>query len=90
MELTGNNKLEASEAFRVPLSGNGKIRERTMEKDILNRGEVTRLNESELQEQLLNNAQVAIIIADINRKIECTNPEFTRMFGYNAGEAIGK
>jgi PAS domain S-box-containing protein len=47
-------------------------------------------NENELLENLLNNAQVAIVIADSNQIIMRINPEFTRLFGYSENDAIGK
>jgi len=61
-----------------------------MEKDNLSPAEVTLPKETELLEQVLNNAQVAIVIADDNQKIERINPEFTRIFGYTAEEATGE
>jgi two-component system cell cycle sensor histidine kinase/response regulator CckA len=61
-----------------------------MEKDNLNSTEISPPKEIELLEQVLNNAQVGIVIADNDHKIERINPEFTRIFGYTAEEAIGK
>jgi PAS domain S-box-containing protein len=68
----------------------GKKREKVMEEKNPNPEKVTLLRETELLEQVLNSAQVAIVITDNNRKIERINPEFTRIFGYTAKEAIGK
>jgi len=65
-------------------------RGKAMEKDNLSPAEVTLPKETELLEQVLNNAQVAIVIADDNQKIERINPEFTRIFGYTAEEATGE
>jgi two-component system sensor histidine kinase/response regulator len=61
-----------------------------MEKENLNQAEATLHKETELLEQVLNNAQVAIVISDKNRKVERINPEFTRIFGYTAEEATGE
>jgi two-component system cell cycle sensor histidine kinase/response regulator CckA len=61
-----------------------------MGKNNLNSTEATLLRETELLEQVLNNAQVAIVIADNYHKIEQVNPEFTRIFGYTEEETIGK
>ena len=61
-----------------------------MEKNDLNSAEVTPLKDIEMLEQVLDNAQVAIVINDRNRKIERINPEFTRIFGYAEEEAIGE
>lgn len=61
-----------------------------MEKNDLNSAEVTPLKDIEMLEQVLDNAQVAIVINDKNRKIERINPEFTRIFGYAEEEAIGE
>jgi two-component system cell cycle sensor histidine kinase/response regulator CckA len=61
-----------------------------MEKNSLNSTEVSLPKEIELLEQVLDNAQVAIVITDNDHKIERINPEFTRIFGYTAEEAIGK
>ncbi len=61
-----------------------------MEKHNLNSTEVSLPKEIELLEQVLNNAQVAIVITDNDHKVERINPEFTRIFGYTAEEAIGK
>jgi two-component system cell cycle sensor histidine kinase/response regulator CckA len=61
-----------------------------MEKNSLNSTEVSLPKEIELLEQVLNNAQVAIVITDNDHKVERINPEFTRIFGYTAEEAIGK
>ncbi len=61
-----------------------------MEKNNLNSTEISLPKETELLEQVLNNAQVAIVISDNDHKIERINPEFTRIFGYTAEEAIGK
>ena len=46
--------------------------------------------ETEILDQVVNNALVAIVISDVHRRIERINPEFTRMFGYEEEEAIGK
>ena len=61
-----------------------------MEKENLHQAEATLHKETELLEQVLNNAQVAIVISDKNRKVERINPEFTRIFGYTAEEATGE
>jgi two-component system cell cycle sensor histidine kinase/response regulator CckA len=61
-----------------------------MGKNNLNSKETALPRETELLEQVLNNAQVAIVIADNDHKIEHVNPEFTRIFGYTEEEAIGK
>jgi two-component system cell cycle sensor histidine kinase/response regulator CckA len=61
-----------------------------MENDNLNSPEATLPKNIEMLEQVLINAQVAIIIADNDHKIEHINPEFTRIFGYTEQEAIGK
>ena len=61
-----------------------------MEKNDLNSAEVMPLKDIEMLEQVLDNAQVAIVINDRNRKIERINPEFTRIFGYAEEEAIGE
>jgi len=66
------------------------LREAAMEKHNLNSTEVSLPKEIELLEQVLNNAQVAIVITDNDHKVERINPEFTRIFGYTAEEAIGK
>jgi PAS domain S-box-containing protein len=55
-----------------------------------NSTEATLPKEAELLEKVLNNAQVAIVIADNYHKIEQVNPEFTRIFGYTEEESIGK
>jgi len=65
-------------------------REETMEKNNLNSTEVSLPKETEFLEQVINNAQVAIVITDNDHKIEYVNPEFTKIFGYTAEEAIGK
>jgi two-component system sensor histidine kinase/response regulator len=65
-------------------------RGRVMEKNNLNSTEVSLPKEAEFLEQVLNNAQVAIVITDNDYKIEYVNPEFTGIFGYTAEEAIGK
>ncbi len=41
-------------------------------------------------DSLYNSAQEAIVITDVKGKIIRINPEFTRIFGYSAKEAIGK
>jgi PAS domain S-box-containing protein len=46
--------------------------------------------EAELLDELIENAQVAIIIADSSQRIRRINPEFTRIFGYTSGEAEGE
>jgi two-component system cell cycle sensor histidine kinase/response regulator CckA len=61
-----------------------------MEKNNLNSTEVSLPKETEFLEQVINNAQVAIVITDNYHKIEYVNPEFTRIFGYTEEEAIGK
>ena len=61
-----------------------------MERNRLNGVKVELLKETELLEQVLDNAQVAIVIADNDLTIERINPEFTRMFGYDEEEAIGE
>ena len=61
-----------------------------MGKNNLNSTTISLPKEAELLEQVLNNAQVAIIITDNDHKIGRINPEFTRIFGYTAEEAIGK
>jgi len=61
-----------------------------MEKNNLNSTEALLPKDAEFLEQVLNNAQVAIVITDNDHKIEYVNPEFTRIFGYTAEEAIGK
>jgi two-component system cell cycle sensor histidine kinase/response regulator CckA len=61
-----------------------------MGRNNLNPKEVRPAKETELLEQVLDNAQVAIVISDRNLKIERINQEFTRIFGYTAQEATGK
>jgi two-component system cell cycle sensor histidine kinase/response regulator CckA len=61
-----------------------------MKKNNLNSAEATLSKDIQMLEQVLNNAQVAIVISDRNRKIERINPEFTRIFGYAKEEAIGE
>ena len=46
--------------------------------------------EIEILDQVVTNALVAIVISNVHRRIERINPEFTRMFGYDEEEAIGK
>lgn len=41
-------------------------------------------------ESLYSSAQEAVVIADLKGRIMRINPEFTRIFGYSAKEAIGK
>jgi PAS domain S-box-containing protein len=47
-------------------------------------------NSKELLNQILDNAQVAIVIADNNAVITHVNPEFTNIFGFRPEEAKGK
>ena len=61
-----------------------------MRKNILGPTELKHLKDIELLERVLDNAQVAIIITDINRTIERINAEFTKLFEYTAEEAVGK
>jgi two-component system sensor histidine kinase/response regulator len=61
-----------------------------MKKNNLGATELKHLKEIELLEQVLENAQVAIIVTDAKHKLEYVNPEFTRIFGYSEEEAIGK
>ena len=65
-------------------------RGKAMDKGILKPTDSKLPKETELMEQVLDNAQVAIVIADSDHKLEYVNPEFTRIFGYSAEEAIGK
>ncbi|MBN1848400.1 MAG: PAS domain S-box protein [Deltaproteobacteria bacterium] len=44
----------------------------------------------EILEQVFDNAQLGIVIANNDQFIERVNPEFTRIFGYKAEEAVGK
>ena len=61
-----------------------------MKENNLNPTELKHLKDIEFLEQVLDNAQVAIVIADRDVIIERINPEFTRIFGYTEEEAIGK
>jgi two-component system sensor histidine kinase/response regulator len=47
-------------------------------------------NDISLLKQILDNAQVAIVIADEKRIIHRINPEFTKIFGYTLEEAVGR
>ena len=50
----------------------------------------TTIDACTLLHYILENAQVAIVIADKNIVITQVNPEFTKIFGYDAQEAVGK
>jgi len=84
------SELELQKSFKFSAFDNEKSEKRPWKKNNLSPGEVTRHKETELLEQVLNNARVAIIVSDNNRKIERINPEFTRIFGYTAEEATGE
>jgi two-component system cell cycle sensor histidine kinase/response regulator CckA len=60
-----------------------------VENNNLNSPEVIPPRNIEMLEQVLNNAQVGIIITDNDHKIEYVNPEFTRIFGYTEVDAVG-
>jgi two-component system cell cycle sensor histidine kinase/response regulator CckA len=61
-----------------------------MKRNVLGLTEWKHRKDIELLEQILENAQVGIVIADRDIIIERINPEFTRIFGYTEEEAIGK
>ena len=61
-----------------------------MDKNILKPKHIKLPKETELMEQVLDNAQVAIVITDNDHKVEYVNPEFTRIFGYPREAAIEK
>ncbi|MBZ5590229.1 MAG: response regulator [Acidobacteriia bacterium] len=46
--------------------------------------------EKQYFEQLLLNSPVAIIVLDLNQNIASCNPEFEKLFGYTAQEALGR
>jgi two-component system cell cycle sensor histidine kinase/response regulator CckA len=61
-----------------------------MGKNTPNSLEGTLPKETEFLEQVLDNAQVAIVITDNYHTIEYVNSEFKRIFGYTPQEAVGK
>jgi two-component system cell cycle sensor histidine kinase/response regulator CckA len=60
-----------------------------MENDDSGPTKLKSLKDIELLEQVLENAQVGIAISDNEYEVKYVNPEFTRIFGYSAEEAIG-
>ncbi len=41
-------------------------------------------------EQVFENSPDALVIADLSLRVQCVNPEFERMFGYTAAQALGQ
>jgi two-component system cell cycle sensor histidine kinase/response regulator CckA len=61
-----------------------------MKENDLSLTELKHLKDTEFLEQVLDNAQLGIVITDTEYKLKYVNPEFTRIFGYSGEEAIGK